>query len=61
LGVLDPAGGAGVLPLHPDGADALLQIAGLIAVVSALGVFGGRGVAIPSRLMGWVAGVVALS
>jgi hypothetical protein len=30
LGVLDPAGGAGVLTLHPDGALALLQITGLV-------------------------------
>ena len=30
LGVLDPAGGAGVLALHPDGVGALLQIAGLV-------------------------------
>jgi hypothetical protein len=30
LGVLDPAGGAGVLPLHPDGVPALLQITGLV-------------------------------
>ena len=30
LGVLDPAGGAGVLTLHRDGALALLQITGLV-------------------------------
>jgi hypothetical protein len=30
LGDLDPPGGAGVLPLHPDRATALLNIAGLV-------------------------------
>jgi hypothetical protein len=30
LGVLDPARGAGVLALNPDGVLALLQIAGLV-------------------------------
>lgn len=30
LRVLDPAGGAGVLALYPDGADALLHVAGLV-------------------------------
>ena len=30
LGVLDPTGGAGVLPLHPDSARALLQISGFV-------------------------------
>jgi len=39
----------------------LTELNRLFTVVSALGVFGGRAVAIPSRLMGWVAGVVALS
>jgi site-specific DNA recombinase len=30
LGILDPAGGAGVLALDPDGGGALLQVAGLV-------------------------------
>jgi hypothetical protein len=30
LGVLDPPGGAGVLPLHPDRVHALFQVAGLV-------------------------------
>jgi hypothetical protein len=30
LGVFDPTGGAGVLPLHPDTVAALLQITGFI-------------------------------
>lgn len=30
LSVLDPARGPGVLPLHPDGVNALLHVAGLV-------------------------------
>jgi len=38
LGVLDPAGGAGVLALHPNGGGALLEIPGLVDHQHRLGI-----------------------
>jgi hypothetical protein len=38
LGVLDPAGGPGVLALDPDRMDAFLQVAGLVDYENAVGV-----------------------